>query len=428
MADPIPPTAKSESGTDYRPISGLAIAGFVASLLFGLLILASAGVALVKGTPFFFPSYMLLLAIAGIVLALLALRQIRDSEGTRDGASLARFTLWFSLVTGLGYFAYYYVTGLALINQANTFLLELKPESGFFPNLVKMHQDKTSLYGAFLLTVAPTSRAARPDDERSMLETYDQPSGDGTPGLLTQFQDHPVIRAFTKTGADKTTVVPLGVQNWNYEQRSYKVVRNYRVSTPELEMDLLVPVQSSEGESAGEGRKWFVALPQVGVTSPMKHTEAGQKLKGLRMSSRNWIDKWVRSLNEGKKDDDYAKHQQTDWSRLIVSREADRKAIPPKLEALFKSDAKERLIVQVIPTSDVGGWEIVDGKLQFSHAFKLPVIGDSKQMPEFVLEGKMVVESLTPVTLDQLPAELEWRLAHLSVLRSKSGDKIKGPG
>ena len=93
------------------------------------------------------------------------------------------------------------------------------------------------------------------------------------------------------------------------------------------------------------------------------------------------------------------------------------------------SDAKGRLNLQAIPTNEVGGWEIADGKLQFTHQFKLPIIDAVKmQMPDFIVDGKLVIESVQPVQLGSLPDELEWRLARMTILRSKSGDKVKGPG
>src|SRR5262245_13536477 len=133
MADPIAPPPSGEPLT-YKPLSGLALAGFAAGALFALLVLASTAVGLVKGVPFFFPLWTLLLAAAGVVLSLLGQGQIKNSEGTRAGLGLARAGLWLSVFAGLGYFAYYSVTGLALTSQADAFLREEgDPSGGFFP-------------------------------------------------------------------------------------------------------------------------------------------------------------------------------------------------------------------------------------------------------------------------------------------------------
>jgi hypothetical protein len=112
----------------YRPMSGFAIAGLAVGCLFALLVLGMAAIALFQGTPFFLHPAILLAPAAGLVLSLVARAQIRASEGTQAGERLARAGLWLSLFTGLGYFVYYYVSGLAITSQANTFLMQAGPD------------------------------------------------------------------------------------------------------------------------------------------------------------------------------------------------------------------------------------------------------------------------------------------------------------
>src|SRR5437588_7377155 len=126
MAESLPAAPAGErlgySPVVYRPLSGLAIAGFAAACLFALLVLGVAAVAFFQGAPFFYSPLVMLIPAAGLVLSLIARNQIRSSEGTRAGEPLARAGIWISLFTGLGYFVYYYVTGLAVTSQANAFL------------------------------------------------------------------------------------------------------------------------------------------------------------------------------------------------------------------------------------------------------------------------------------------------------------------
>ena len=75
--------------------------------------------------------------MVGIVFSLIGQKQIQNSEGTRAGAKLARLGIWLSLLSGLGYLSYYYVTGLALQSQANAFLMEKSEDGGFFPRLIE---------------------------------------------------------------------------------------------------------------------------------------------------------------------------------------------------------------------------------------------------------------------------------------------------
>src|SRR5260370_36951168 len=73
----------SSKSIAYRPISGFAIAGFVAGCAFALLMLAMAAVALLQGAPFFFSPWILVMAAAGAVLCLVARGQICGSGGSQ---------------------------------------------------------------------------------------------------------------------------------------------------------------------------------------------------------------------------------------------------------------------------------------------------------------------------------------------------------
>src|SRR5262249_52719032 len=120
-----PPLAPpSEPGAAYRSISGWAIAGFTLGALFTLLVVICALVALYQGSPFFFRPWMFLLAILGVFVSLYAQRHVRNSEGTLAGAKLAQWGFRLSLVSGLVYSSYYFVTGYAVTSQANAFVME----------------------------------------------------------------------------------------------------------------------------------------------------------------------------------------------------------------------------------------------------------------------------------------------------------------
>src|SRR5262249_24716015 len=152
MAEPTPTAAEERPAEPlvYRPLSGLAIAGLVCGALYALLVVSSILLAFFRREPFFIPSWMLALPIAGFVLALVGLRQIRESEGTRAGAGLAHWGLWLSGLSGLGAALFVWVSGLAIEKQANEFLMEKSSTdrwSGFFPRLLEGDTN-----GAFLLT------------------------------------------------------------------------------------------------------------------------------------------------------------------------------------------------------------------------------------------------------------------------------------
>src|SRR5262245_59430748 len=104
MANATPPQAAEP--LVYRPLSGLAVARLIGPALEAALVLVSVGVGLLGRLPLMLPGWLVPLPIAGVVLSLLALRQIRNSEGTRAGEKLAGWGLWLGVLAGLGYGSY----------------------------------------------------------------------------------------------------------------------------------------------------------------------------------------------------------------------------------------------------------------------------------------------------------------------------------
>src|SRR5262245_51598195 len=113
MAEPTPPVAAERPAEPlvYRPLSGLAIAGLALGGVYAVLVVFSVVVGLLRREPFFLPLWLLLFPLLGGVLCVLALRQIRQAEGTRAGGALARTGLWLSVLAGLGYTTYSAFTG-----------------------------------------------------------------------------------------------------------------------------------------------------------------------------------------------------------------------------------------------------------------------------------------------------------------------------
>src|SRR2546425_1598889 len=117
---PVPPSA--EEPLAYQPLAALAVAGFAVSVLFAGIVTVGGFMALVRGQPFLLESWTLLLPLAGILLSYLGQVHIRQSEGTRAGLKLAQWGLGLNLSFGLGYFVYSLGTGLAIRQQAYSFL------------------------------------------------------------------------------------------------------------------------------------------------------------------------------------------------------------------------------------------------------------------------------------------------------------------
>src|SRR5580704_583852 len=181
----------------YKPLSLLAVAGFSVSVFFALLILAFAADGLLRGQPFFLPAILILLPLAGAVLSGLGLWEVQNSEGTRAGAKLAKWGLALSLVVGICYYVYQNVTGLAIIQQANSFLMDKDVDSGFFPRL---QGAKVDVYSAFLLTLPPGERPNINPANNAEMERLDMPNAQAARGMVSRFLESHLVRVIRQAG------------------------------------------------------------------------------------------------------------------------------------------------------------------------------------------------------------------------------------
>src|SRR2546423_9588152 len=75
-------------GLPYRPLSGLAVAGFALAAVYAFLVLAGGALALSRGSPWLMPAWTAVVPVAALVLCALARQRIRAAEGTLAGNSL----------------------------------------------------------------------------------------------------------------------------------------------------------------------------------------------------------------------------------------------------------------------------------------------------------------------------------------------------
>jgi hypothetical protein len=280
----------------YRPISGLAIAGLGFSIAYTALVVISALVALIQGAPLFLAGWMVFLAVLGACLSAGAIWRIRSSEGTRAGLKVAQWGLWLSIISGLGYTAYTSATAAAVKEQAKQFLT--REDGGFFALM-----EKGELNAAFLLTKPFSQRTGvDPRNDEVMRRQFDSPLGQNPIGYLSKFESdnfvHVLQEGYKEKGA--VTIEPLGVKEWSYAATGYKVVCRYRVTTPETTMEVQMTVQSTEHDSAGEGRKWFINWLESGWTT-IEFTPAGNRMRELRNQSLTFADTWLKYLSRGQR-------------------------------------------------------------------------------------------------------------------------------
>jgi hypothetical protein len=370
MAEPNPVTASPPSEPDvYRPVSLLAVAGLCLSGLYGALVVITALVALFQGAPFFLPQWTILFALAGGVVSFLGVRQIANSEGTRAGAALARWGLWLAVVLGPAYLAYHYFTGLALKQQANSFLLAKNDDdSGFFPRLIDGSSEEINR--AFLLTKTYSERLGRdPKNHERMNRDFDAAGPMGEGGELSNFREHPLVRGLS--GKKEATVEPLGVQEWKYDSagRTYQVVRNYKVHTPAMSIDVQVKVASTEGDDSEGRRKWFVVFREM-RPGPPQWTKLGEALREARHRSRSAMERLVKSPQAK---DFEALQDDTAYER-VFPRDFPVEALKRKMVSILEGTSPE-VQRQIIPMEEAPlVWDTLPGdRLRLAHDANLQV-------------------------------------------------------
>src|SRR4051812_18412677 len=93
-----PPPA-SDAVVEYRPVAPLAIAALGVAVLTTAIVLVIAISSQAKGQAIL-AGWVVVLAVVGLGLSLAARWQVRQSEGTRAGAGLAKASLWLCLLSG----------------------------------------------------------------------------------------------------------------------------------------------------------------------------------------------------------------------------------------------------------------------------------------------------------------------------------------
>ncbi len=313
---------------------------------------------------------------------------------------------------GLGYTAYYVFTRLAIVQQANAFLMENDANGGFFPLL--QEGDPVQVNAAFLLALPESARGhINPEDMPQMTRHFDGRGRQGQ-GQLSAFREHYLVQALGR-GGQECKIEPQGVQEWGYEKNGYLVTRVYRITTPEAIIRAFVPVRSSEGESGGM-RKWFVDFPKLSIR--VDYPPLGQALKGLSEMARTYLDSLLNDLRLGKNTE--AIPDKTDWARVTKGKE-----IRDYIKDILKG-GKENYVYQPAQEKYLNPWRLENGKPHFDFFGRLQFPG-AKNTP-ITADCKITVacqEVVVPPGQEQpdpasFPLQPHWRIAAFEVVRIMS--------
>jgi hypothetical protein len=293
MADPKPvlPAEPPVQGEFYQPLSLLALASLVLAAGYALVLSGLGVVALVSGTTLFMGLWSLVFPVLAALLASAARLQIRRSEGILSGQVLTTWAWWLSVLFGLGYTAYYFGTFFAVSWQAERFTQKW---------FAKLREGKVA--EAFLETQEPAHRKyVNPSDAEFMYNKYGPGAAAGPrKGPYSVYQDREYVWLVESGRPDEVHVDLRGVKSWDYEKGGFQVHQTYRITRPEGQYDLVVPVRSSEGKEI-EGRQWQVVGERVGIVD-RRLNPLGEALERWRQSARQFASDWVGKYHQGRWD------------------------------------------------------------------------------------------------------------------------------
>jgi hypothetical protein len=277
----------------YRPLALSALVGFSLTVLYTLFLLLFTLVALLRRTPLLLGPVALVVPLVTLAICAVGWLQVRRSEGTKAGGSLALWGLLLSLLTGLSYGAYSFASSLAVSQQAQPFALD------WFDKL-----KNGKLEDAFRLTLEPSRRPREGPNLRSELELRFNASPDGSGrGQFYGFTQGDLPR-FCQLGGAATTVTPLGINEWLYQDGGYRLRQTFQVSTAEGTFQVLVSMHGIDSQG-GQGRQWRIVYDETKLLQVPTPTALGTRMIDLRRSSTSFLRQWVQKVGEGKLDEAY---------------------------------------------------------------------------------------------------------------------------
>jgi hypothetical protein len=466
-SDPVPNTALSPGPSEpepYRPLSVLALIGFVLGGLYALLILVGGLVALFQRQPWLLPVWVFVVPLGAALLSWLARTRIRDSEGTLGGFALTRWGIGLSLVCGLLYGAYYLATYFAVRQQA----------SAMGDQFVQLLQ-KGDLDQAFLLTRPPLERQDAQKDPRSALEIMHNIPGKSDMGPFSSFKQAEWVR-FLQASSAEVRVRPQGVTTWSHDRSGYTVTLQYHVETTMASFDLQVMVLGKEMRGGSlKGRQWYISAENTGIATDSKHmTEQGGAFFKLSMDAMahatlwmglaergQWIDMYLDTLPPSERprlrrageisrlsdsaavtgpaplalQDDTSAELFKGYEDFVHGSlvHADDKAfwttpgkreeILKKMKSLFDPKQSSGYRFRLAPNR-VPGWTRANGELIYSFSVSLTTMDAQRRAPEYMVEANLKVAIPEDRTSETPPP---WRVVQLELVAARAAPDPSEP-
>ena len=263
-------TDRDEDDGDYQPVNMLAVAAVSMAGLFLALAVILTAVGLYTRKPVLV-TWLIAIAVIGVLLAVAARWTIRLSEGTRVGLGLANVAWWMCVVGGCVYGAYYAGSVISIHRQARGFVQDV-----WLQSLKDGNAD-----AAYYFTVKPQQRKGM--DISEIRRNY----GD----VVAPFKRNWLVRVLLRAEG-KVQIEPKGAVHWNETIEGKEVSTQFLIRTPEGEFDVLIEAIGADFADL-EGRQWVINPEKIGVRV-VGLTTLGQNIAALETDSAAFLGEWAR--------------------------------------------------------------------------------------------------------------------------------------
>jgi hypothetical protein len=275
------PLSSQRNDAVYQPISGYAIAAATIAGMFALALLAIAvqAVFLRRAAMMW---ELLMLPLIGIVLAVVARIQIKQSEGTRTGLKLASLAWWICILGGAGYAAYVY---------ANEFFIDR--ESAAFADTFFDDLKNDRPRHAFLALVSPLDRSrGNPDNPADFDVQFEE--------QYPLFRNHELVRLLIRSGKE-AKVEHVAVQDITQEAGGFETTHLYRIRTPEGSYESRVRVVALEDKRGGKPQ-WRIPMnPAPAISVKAEYLSPyGRILQDMGSEANGYLQAWLLHLIGGR--------------------------------------------------------------------------------------------------------------------------------
>ncbi|MBL8822003.1 MAG: DUF4190 domain-containing protein [Planctomycetia bacterium] len=277
MASPIITPLPVQTDTEYRPISRMAVAGLILAIP-SMLIFAMSSLWWL----------LILVCLPAAIISIMALRQIRQSEGNLAGEAVAMLAIVISVGCGLGWITMVTVTKYITENEA---------KSAVDQWIYKMQHNEPG--AAFLLMMSPRKREItyNPEDYGRLrrqfptskhVSQFDNFLIDPICGILMRYRDQ----------ASLTYDMLLETKTLN-NSTSYKF--RYLLNSPIGNGSCVISAVSEDYlTDAGVRRDWFMSIDNN--ATQFQHTSYGEQLMTASNRAQLILERFVFAIANDEKE------------------------------------------------------------------------------------------------------------------------------